>query len=58
MQTLRGSILGTLLFLLHINDLANVSDVLFSPRFADDSSMFMSGKNPDELVEIMKAEMT
>ena len=54
----QGSILGPLLFLLYINDLANVSNVLFSLLFADDSSMFVSGKNPDELVNIMNAEMT
>ena len=54
----QGSILGPLLFLLYINDLANVSNVLFSLLFADDSNMFASGKNPDELVNIMNAEMT
>ena len=31
------SILGPLLFLLYINDLANVSDVIFSTFFTDDS---------------------
>ena len=54
----QGSILGPLLFLLYINDLANVSNVIFSLLFADDSNMFVSGKNPDELVNIMNAEMT
>ena len=54
----QGSILGPLLFLLYINDLANVSNVLFSLLFADDSNMFVSGKNPDELVNMMNAEMT
>ena len=37
---------------------ANVSNVLFSLLFADDSNMFVSGKNPNELVNIMNAEMT
>ena len=47
-----------LLLLLYINDFANVSNVLFSLLFADDSNMFVSGKNPDELVNIMNADMT
>ena len=53
----QGSILGPLLFLLYINDLTNVSSVLFSFLFADDSNMFVSGKNPDDLVKIMNEEM-
>ena len=53
-----GSILGLLLFLLYINDLASISNVLFSLLYAEDSNMFVSGKNPDELVNIMNAEMT
>ena len=40
----QGSILGTLLSLLYIDDLTNVSNVLFSLLFADDSNMFVSGK--------------
>ena len=50
----QGSILGRLLF----NVLANVSNVLFSLLFTGDSNMFVSDKNPDELVKIMKARMT
>ena len=53
----QGSILGPLLFLLYINDLANVSTVIFSLLFADDSNMFLSGKCPDELINIMNTEI-
>ena len=42
----QGSILGPLLFLLYINDLASVSDKIFSLLFADDSNLFLAGKNP------------
>ena len=50
----QGSILGPLVFLLYINDLVNISNVLFSLLFADDSNMSVSGKNPDELVNIIE----
>ena len=52
----QGSILGPLLFLLYINDLANVSSKLFSLLFADDSNMFLSGTNPDQLITTMREE--
>ena len=38
----QGSILGPLLFLLYVNDLASVSEFLTSALFADDTNMFAS----------------
>ena len=53
----QGSILGPLLFLLYINNLSKVSDVLFLLLFADDSNLFPPGKCPERLIEQMNNEM-
>ena len=53
----RGSILGPLLLLIYINDLANVSEKMFSLFYADDSSLFLLGNKPDDLIGEMNNEM-
>ena len=40
----QGSILGPLLFILYINDLANVSPTFLTLLFADDTNLFISNK--------------
>ena len=45
----QGSILGPLLFILYINDLNTISKKLRTIMFADDTNLFMTGKNLDEI---------
>ena len=58
----QGSVLGPLLFLLYINDIANVSKLFYMILFADDTSALLSGRNisvlenmiNDELINVVK----
>ena len=49
----QGSILGTILFILCINDMCNVSTVLKPILFADDTNLFYSGKDIYELCSVV-----
>ena len=40
----QGSILGPLLFLIYVNDISNVSSILLTLLFADDTNVFVTGK--------------
>ena len=45
----QGSVLGPLLFLLYINDIFNSSKLTSFIIFADDTNLFYSGKNIEQL---------
>ena len=53
----QGSILGPLLFLLYLNDLCNVSKALDFIPFADDTNIFFSHNDPNQLMEIVNNEL-
>ena len=53
----QGSILGPLLFLLYINDLGNVSNILELILFADDTNVFFSHNDFSSLTNIVDCEI-
>ena len=53
----QGSILGPLLLLIYINDLANVCSHTMPIFFADDSNLFLNGTDPTEIETKLNNEL-
>ena len=53
----QGSILGPALFILYVNDMCNVSSVVKSILFADDTNLFLVGDDLKEMCETMSFEL-
>ncbi len=53
----QGSILGSLLFILYVNDLPDISNKVSFIQFADDTSIFISGKSLSGISNTMNKEL-
>ena len=53
----QGSIFGPILFFLYINDLTSVSRILRLIMFADDTNLFLSGKNVADIESRFNSEL-
>ncbi|MCZ6924573.1 MAG: reverse transcriptase domain-containing protein [Rickettsia endosymbiont of Ixodes persulcatus] len=47
----QGSILGPLLFDLYINDIVHIDDTVSYIIYADDTSLFFSGNDADQIIQ-------
>ena len=51
------SILGPLLFILSVNDICNISTILFKILYADDTCVLKSGNHINNLIKMLNIEL-
>ena len=51
------SVLGSLLFIIYMNDSCNVSQLLFNVLYADNISILLNGKALNLIIETVNAEL-
>ena len=56
-RVLQGSILGSLLFLLYVNDLKNASSILDPITFVDDTNLFYTDSNIQKIFSTMNEKL-
>ena len=53
----QGSILGPLLFIVYMNDICNVSELLYTIMYADDTSVIMSSNDLNSLIQSVNSKL-
>ena len=54
---LQGSIMGPLLFIIYVNDIGNISNLLFNIMYADDTSVLLNGNKLNDLICLLNKEL-
>ena len=57
MWSATGSILGPLLFIIFTNDIFNVSELLFTVLYADDTCVLLGGKDLENIISCLNNEL-